>query len=1038
MKKKLVLRIAALTMALGAAQAVHAADGRKVEVPAGDLISALKALSSQADVEFVYEAGQLQGLQTNGASGELSAEEAVARLLEGTNLQVAGHRSGAIVISTSPPAVIEAAAPPADDPGGQASATSPDVTELDKVMVTGSRLQQMGADSVIPVKQLDQRELIEAGQMDLVETLRDVPGVGGNDSLTGNQGSIQGNGLSTISLRGLGLARTLVLIDGRRTVSNAGNRNVVSLSTIPQYMIGRVDVTTGGASAVYGSDAIAGVVNIITPERMDGFKVRLVERATQDGGGGSTEFSIGAGSRFFDDRLYVMGAVTYDEQRPLYARDRDWALRSASYSANSNRLTTPHMTSFNPGGRFAGDLFYYDEEGLQEGFVTSVNGWDVRQEGFLITPREMINAGGKLMFDINDDLQFFGHVMYSAVDTEMEFEPVYAGWGTTYGVNDEFQLGRIPRDNPFAPAEIVARVGSAGITWTRRFNELGNRGFDNHRVTWRGTAGFRGTLFDGAWDWDATYGFGDFDGHQVSKNYLNMRNMSHALDAATVDGAVVCADPVARTEGCVPLNLFGVGSISPEAADYIRSDKQFWARNRQHTFEASITGSPFSMPAGPAQTAFGVEWRRDETSSRTDDLTQEGMSSGPFIPDFTGEITARSAYAEARLPLLRDLPLARDLSVELAFRVSDYPDLANVGTTFSYRGGVQWTLVDRLMFRTAYGLAQRAPYTTELYSPPRDGYSNVSDVCHDITAATPGIAADNCRLDPGIAAVIARDGRFIQDNTRVFTPASGNIDLKEETAHTLTAGFIFAPWKGMEASIDYYDIKIEDAITSISNPSLLSECYFHPDGIDNEFCAPIRRDAEGQIIRIDNQQLNLNSMRASGIDVAFNQRFDLNRLGVPGQFTLDGSYTHRTRLETIFEGATGPTTTDFNGAVGTFRNEARVGLAWSNSPVRVKWTTIYKDEAVDSNARKDLFESLGTTDPLFLHVPSFVRHDLNISISPIRTGNVSWRVFGNIINVFDRHSPFLPSGTDSGGTYNYNGTYGVSGRTFSLGVEIRL
>lgn len=980
--KQLLQGVSASVMVLAAAQPALATEGGKIDVFTGNLISASASLAIRIDM--------------NAAAAQTTTTA----------------------------------------PGVQTSNTDSDTSESKDITVTGTRLK--ASDSVIPVKPLDREEIIESGQMDLAEALRDVPGVSGNDSLTNNQGSIQGNGLSTIALRGLGLARTLVLIDGKRTVSNAGNRNVVSLSSVPEYMIRRVDVTTGGASAVYGSDAIAGVVNIITESRLDGFRARVVGRDTDSGGGGSMEYSAGAGTRILDGRLYLMGAVTYSKQDALLARDRDWAMISSSYSAVTNTLTTPNLSSSPPGGRYAGNGFYYDQNGLQRNFVTNTHGYDTRDEGFLITPREMLNAGVKFTFDVNNDLRFYGTGMYSAVDTNMQFAPVTSAYNETYGVNGEFEVGRIARFNPYAPAAISAAVANTGITWFRRFNELGNREFDNRRVTWRGSLGVSGTLGGGAWEWDVNFGHGRFDGHQVSTNYLNLVNLRNALNATTVGGVIVCADAAARAAGCVPLNPFGLTTVTPEAADYIRSDKQFWARNRQYTFEAGITGSPFSLPAGPVQTAFGLEWRLDRTSSRTDDLTQLGISSGPFIPNFDGKITTRAAYAEVRVPLLRNVPLVNQFDVELAGRISDYPELDKVGATLSYRAGLKWTLVKGVQFRAAYGLAQRAPYTTELFSPPRDGYSTVVDVCHDITTATTGAVAAGCRLDPRIAAVIARDGRFRQDSTYVFTPASGNLNLKEEEAHTFTAGFVLSPWKGFEASVDYYDIKISDAIGAIDTPSLMRECYSDPSGLGNKFCAPIQRDAEGQIIRIDNQQQNLNRMRASGFDVAFRQRFGLQQLGIPGRFTLNGSYAHRIKLATTFEGATGLTTTNFNGEVGTFRDEARASLAWASNPVRIRWTAVYMSKAVDSNARKDLFASTGITNPLFLNVPSFLRNDLNITVFPINVSGAKLRVFGNVLNIFNRYGPYLPSGTASGGVHNYNSAYGVSGRTFSLGVEVRL
>jgi outer membrane receptor protein involved in Fe transport len=1009
--------------------------GYQFDIPAQGLASALRAFAHVAHQQVTFAAGAVRGRRAPALRGRYSAEQALGILLAGSGLTVERGHSGVFIVHRGASSAPTAHAPAGDPPGAGGGLS--DNLPQPEIVVTGSRLRASSFDSPTPVAEIEREDLIEDGYLDIADALDDIPGVDQSSALSNNQDAIQANGLSTISLRGLGSNRTLTLIDGHRTVSNAGNGNVVSLSSIPEYFLDRVEVTTGGASAVYGSDAISGVVNAITAH-FDGVRARVVGSATWHGGGDNVEYSAGVGHRFFDNRLYVMAGVTYEKQYILRATDRDFALDSVTYDFEDNSVSRPDLSSNIPGGRFNSNDFYYDETGLHEDFVTAVNGYEDRLSRTLITPRERLNAAGKLDYDFSDHLRFSAEYIYSRVVTNSVAEPESVSYSSDYGPNGEFEVGRINRSNPYVPDVIADDSSSSGVKFYRRMTEVGARHRYNRRITNRAWAGLSGDLFDG-WDWHLTYGFGAFDQYQSRTNYLNLQNLAYAVKAERAsDGTIQCIDAAARADGCVPIDLFGIGAVTPEMADYIRADSEFFAHNRQHVVEGYITGSPFSLPAGPVDIAAGFEWRRDRTSSMTDPLTQTGLTSASYIPDFTGEVEAREAYLEARVPLLRDVPFAYRLSVDGAVRVANY-DIPAVGTTVSFRGGGQWAPVRGLNFRGNFSRAQRAPDTTELFSPARDDYDDVIDICRNVTATTAGVVAQNCRADPGIAAAIAAapDGKFTQISTEVFAPNSGNPNLREETANTLTFGVVLTPrfLPGFQLSVDYYDIRIRNAISSLDNNQLLLECYSDPNGPTNRFCDAVRRDSEGQLSRILNQDENLNRLRATGIDVAAAYRFDLGRIGLPGRLDLTARYTHRIRLQTRFEGFSGVETSDEVGEVGVSRDEARLGIAWNGRALSLRWSVVYLGPVVDSHEMAQFFAENGITDPLFLNVPAFWRHDFGFKFYPSRH-NPRLKIFGNMRNVFNDHGPFLPDGTDSGSALNYSSVYDVRGRTVQMGVEV--
>ncbi len=1037
-------------------------------IPAQDLKSALRAFARTSGQQIVFDDKAVANKRAPALIGAFTATRGVDRLLAGSGLDATRGRSGVIVVRPSERGVaraqnntasLAAQAQPATEVGQVAGAAVEDAPEEAEILVTGSRIQrQVGADSPVPIIGINQEDIQAAGATELSEILADYPAVTSGDSLSSSNGGINQAGLSTVDLRGLGANRTLTLIDGRRTVSNRITQNAVSLSTIPTMFVERVEIITGGASAVYGSDAVAGVVNIITRKKFDGVRVGGRAGFSTYGDALRINADVLAGQTFLDDRVSLVVGGSYEKEEGVMGYQRSRALESISYSqsadtnaANQGNLgiTTPNRSSSIPGGRFlssstaGGGYYYYDPEGNPgRSTNTAVYGWETRPDRQLSTPRTSYLGAAQLTVDLGSNIEFFAQGQYSKIKTSTErggSETAASGDG--YGVADEFSLSRIARSNPFVPAAIRALAPSSGVAWSRRFTELGRYRVLNDRETVRAWAGLRGELGE-AWNWEVSYGYGRFNQKQDRVGLLNLSNLNYALQAEydpaypTDITRVRCVDATARANGCVPVNLFGPGSISEAAADYIGTTMKLDAVMRQDVVQGFISGPIVELPAGPLSLAVGGEYRKDWQHSTTDEVTRLGYGSASYIAEYSGNIKSKEAFAELSVPLLRDQPFAHQLTIDGAVRIGDY-NISNVGSVFSYRFGGEWAPTEDIRFRAQYARAQRAPTVTNLYSPLRDDADEVVDLCNGVTATTAGTIASNCRSIPSVAAAIAADGTFTQVTTDILGPSAGNPNLKEETADTLSVGGVLTPrfLPGLTMTVDYFKIKIKDAISSLGPDELLRECLGNADGVtDNYFCNQITRDAEGQIVRIVNQDLNLNRIVRSGIDVAVDYRFDSPEwLSGSGKFDMRLLYSRLLDFYTDFEGVDGLQRTDNKGEIGNWKNTGQFQVGYRDDGLRLRWKTRYIGKAVDSNKRLAIAEAAGSNPP-FLRVGDRWKHDIYASLD-VPAGEEAFRLYAGVNNLFNSKSPFMPSGTVSGSALNTTNEYDDIGRYFYLGFE---
>jgi len=551
----------------------------------------------------------------------------------------------------------------------QESADAEDAADvIEEVIVTGSRIPRDSFNLSMPMVSVGPEAITDAGLGSLAEILIDeIPSLYESNSHTNSQSQIGNTGVTSMNLRRLGSNRTLVLIDGRRVVQNAYGGRFVSLNTIPTGMVSRVEVITGGSSATYGSDAVAGVVNIITEKDKVGFGFDTRYGVTTEGGG--EEFTINAdyGTTFADGRGYLFVAATYDEQRGIDNSDRDRAQIEADFDYNTTLLCNEFQTETGDqcvrdiaspadytdrsdgtaGGVFAerrGD-WWYNENGLQTGWSEERDGLFSRVWDVVKIPNEQIALALNASYQLSETTKAYFHGQYSKNDSfnfkspenDNETSDV-ATIDRITGEPGEIRPGHIAVDNPFLLESEIANDPDFPANWNgdwdRRFFEVGNITTDNERTTWRTWAGLQGSMFSDEWDWDISVGYGHFEQFQVRSNELDIAKVIPALDAEyAADGVTIqCADPVARAAGCVPLNLFGVGSITPAMADWIRVNPIINPTIEQVNLLAFISGTLFEMKAGPVGAVFGFEYNRDEMDLRVSDGPRFGGITFNLVP----------------------------------------------------------------------------------------------------------------------------------------------------------------------------------------------------------------------------------------------------------------------------------------------------------------------------------------------------------------------------------------------------------------------
>jgi len=863
----------------------------------------------------------------------------------------------------------------ADEP----ASVSPEV--VDEVVVTGSRIRIRDYEAISPVTTVSAETIQATGQLSVEEVLNKLPQV--VPGLTANSNN-PANGTSTVDLRGIGTPRTLVLINGRRLTPST-QTGVVDLNNVPVRLIDRVEVVTGGASAVYGSDALAGVVNFIMKEDYQGFDVGIQHGQSAQGDGAQDQFDVLLGGNLGEDRGNITAFASYFNRDSVLQSERAFTRvdRGQNGSATGNaRLPNvglnpyPTVGDFIGGGSTSRDYaFNLNNNGgvrqwnnaLPE---TSADGqgdkYNFSPVNFLLTPGERINIGAMGNLKLNDKVTAYMDLMYVDSRNAAQLAP-------TPAVNVPFDP-----DSPLLSAQARALMDArpdpnAPGFLTRRMVEIGPRLQENKSKLEQADVGFRGDLPYKDWQFDVSYQFGRTEFINVTHNDVSRSKFAAALSNCP-------ADYVRFVPGCVPVDAFGVGSITAAMANFIRLDFSDTTTFERQLVNASINGSLAELPAGPLGFAFGAEYRKDSSEFVPDLAKKQGDILGfNAAQPVAGEFDVTELFVESVVPLLKDLPAVKSLSLEAGLRYSDY---STVGEVTSYKAGLDWAPMSSLHVRGMYQRAVRAPSVFELFQAGDTSFPSVNDPCastraNGTTRVVPADVAAFCQATWGIDAT-----NYTQTNGQIEALFYGNPNLTEETSDTLTFGFALTPEAipNLHVSLDYYKIKVDDFVNTLEGgpTGVVLACFASLD-IDSDACfsrdldaALVFRDAVGDL-KARVPVANLSALETDGVDLNVSydiplgfssERFD-DSLQVNLLVTWLGSY----ELDHI----------DYRGTIGAYNisgafpeYKANLRLGYRIGPVNLSYNLEFLD-AMDNQGNIPAFED----DAGYQGVTSTFFHDLS-------------------------------------------------------------
>lgn len=966
------------------------------------------------------------------------------------------------------------------------------------VMVTGSRIAQTNLSSPVPVSQFNAEQIDLTGAVNTAEILRTLPaaGVSGLTSTNSNF-TVTASGINTVDLRNLGEDRTLVLVNGRRFVAGLPGSQIVDFNQIPTDFIDRIDVITGGASAVYGSDALAGVVNIILKDDYEGFSFAAQTGIADAGDLESYRATMTAGSNFDNGRGNAVASITWSKNNGSFFRNRDGQgnddISYAAFTGDVNDVLTdvstlqggvPFFSSFSERGRFfgqgVGNGTFDETTGTYRAFNTAIDGFDRQQFRALRVPEDRITASTQLNYELAPWANFFTEITYATTDTRAELEPFPLSYEDVYG--GAIQCGDLDSDPLTAPTCIngapilgafvpealrnQVRAANPGIAdedlkyaFVRRTTEVNIRSANNTRQTARIVTGFDGQ-FDNGIGYEASLNWGRTTQNQESTGQVDVRAFAAALDTTTINGQVVCADPAQRSLGCVPINIFGMNSITPDAAAWVRADSKFDAEIEQTVFNAFINGDSslagFELPGGPISWVLGYEWRSESSKAIPDALSQSGLNGGNVTPKTIGGFEVDEVFGELRFPILKDVQFAEELTLNLAARHSNY---STVGDTFAWSANAEWQPVNQIRFRGSYSEAVRAPNIGEAFAGLGETFATVADPCNGLTVVggTPQFSASDtadqarianvCFQDPLVAARIARDGSFtltqpeLQGTGGFLGGAiAGGFDLKEEEAETFTVGFVFNPdynkWLDPFAmSVDYFDIEITDAIGTLGRQTSLNRCYGNGDDTitafdpNSTFCSNVVRFAVGPSIgatdQVNSFTQNLASIKTAGFDVQMSYYWDFaDLMGAQGDYgTLGASFNYQYLDEYSSEAFPGDGFGDSVGVQGLSEHEGLLGLVYDRGPLTIAVDTTWIGQTEDDYGF--LNEPFVVDDTFFTDIQARYRLlDDQITL-----------VFGvdNVADEFVYTGVGLVGGT---GQYTNDAVYDALGRRYYAGFRL--
>ncbi len=748
---------------------------------------------------------------------------------------------------------------------------------LEEVIVTGSRIRQDPLKAKSPVQILTSDDITESGQVSVADFLQRLPISGSANNRSNNSsgnlgfppdGSGIGAGSSQIDLRNLSAKRVLVLVDGKRWIrgsSASGVSGAVDLNTIPVGIIKSIEVLQDGASVIYGSDAIAGVVNIKTRDDYDGFRGSAYYGLYEDGDGDTQEYDLSFGAQSDKGRIII--DLSYTSQGAVEAKDRE-------ISAFAIPIENLGASSGTPQGRF----LFQDGSNLDGLNITPNDGtgpiptfdpldptgptsdfhdftindrFNWQPFNKLLTPSERVNVFIKGEYDLTEDITYRAIASFNNRQSVSQAAPEPLFLGPDAGAGFWLDNIVVPANQPFNPFGV--QLDSSNIVFFgRRPIEAGPRIFEQNVDTWYVSNSLDGTIKfdDKSFFWDVTATFSQNQASQIKHGAFNARRISDALGDP---------DACAAIPGCVPLNFFGgAGTITPEMLDFITFTQKDESRQELFNLLANVSGEVVELPAGPIGVAFGIEYREEIGSFTPDSVVSSGETAGVPASPTAGRIEATELYGEINIPVIGDMDFVKSFDVNAAVRYSDYN---TSGSSTVFKAGAVWQVNDEFTFRGNWSEGFRAPNIGELFNTGSRFDSTITDPCD--TVANTSVPA-NC-------ATLGVPDDHQQPNPQISVTTGGNPNLTPETSKTFTFGATYSPaafaesmgLAGITFEVNYYDISVDDTIQAPNASDVLEGCVATLNPL---FCDNVTRTATGTVTRIDGILTNIAGIDTNGLD----------------------------------------------------------------------------------------------------------------------------------------------------------------------------
>lgn len=904
-----------------------------------------------------------------------------------------------------------------------------------EIVVTGTRIKSGTFNTPTPVTSASQEQLLTAAPSNLADGLRQIPSVIPGGGTTAGGGTRAG-GQNFLNLRGLGNSRSLVLLDGRR-FTPSGPDLLIDVNLFPQGLVQRVDVVTGGASAAYGSDAVAGVVNFILDKRFKGLRLEATTGISQRGDNQEIKFAGTFGVSLLDDRLHIVGGGEYFDGKGVNGDQRDFRRMASNQIADPTRagflirgddirtpFTTGGLVVVGTGGTTANNNQIF---GLQFGTggttsaynygtlsttLRNIAGFQNGGDGFRVsTGQEIVRPLSRKTGFVHLDLEVSNNLTLYAEGLYGKTKAVFQNSPTTRTL-------AIRRTNPYliaaAPA-LVAQMTTLGVTGfnlNRLTLEGGLTINENENETIRGVVGLEGKF--GGWSWDLNYQYGRNDNHNPVRSNLITANFTRAVNAATAvagnaggiaAGTITCADLVstdaavrAAAAGCAPFNPFGAGAPSQESLSYVFGTSVFDTRTTQHVVDLSVSGNLFDLPAGPVAVAFGGEYRTIKADTVSDLISQAGGFRLVNQQNFTGQYNVKEAFGEVQIPIFRDSALGKSLDANVAARITDY---STSGSVTTWKAGLVWQLVDEIKIRGTYSRDIRAPNLEDLFATGRQNNITVIDT------------------------------RTNQTYLSVPNLTFGNAALTPEKAKTLVFGMVYQPswFSGFSLAVDYYNIKISDAILNVGGQNAVTQC--HLSNQTSPLCAFVTRNAALAVTATRTSPINLTSQSTSGVDIEAQYRRSLGN----GTLTVRGIATYA--AENFVNNPLNAVNVD---DVGNLRTQSIPAAQprWRGN-LSVNYDT--DSWAINLQGRYihgftwDKLRTLGV-DTDFNSVAAQVYLDGQISFKVPAFGQKQ-EIFLNVSNLLDKQPPYAPNPGGATPLPTDPSLYDQVGRMFRFGIRAR-